>query len=262
MTLPEHLRPDLELARRFVAAHPPRGRVLSCGITGSHQYGFPSPDSDLDIKGVHVAPTASLVGLTAPKEAHDRLLDYDGVECDLTTNEVGQALRLLLRGNGNMLERLLSPLRVVDAPEATELAALARASLHRGFVSHYRGFFQGLQREFDRTGGRRAKPLLYCYRVSLTGVHLLRTGELEADLSVLAPRYGFDDVAELIEHKRTTAELVDLDDAAVARHRAAWADLEQQLLDAVQASPLPPQPPNRAEVEAWLVDLRRREFDA
>jgi len=258
--LPDHLTPDLALARRFLALHPPRGRVLTCGITGSHHYGFPSPDSDIDIKAIHVSPTASRLGLSTPKDAHDRLMDFEGVECDLTSNEVGQALRLLLRGNGNVLERILSPLRVLDAPEAAELRALATASLHRGFAGHYRGFFQGLQREFDKAGANRAKPLLYCYRVSLTGVHLLRTGELEADLTVLAPRYGLPDVAALIEHKRTTAETVEVPPADVARHRAAWADLEQQLADARLSSPLPESAPNRDAVEAWLVDLRLREL--
>ena len=44
--------PDLTLARRFVSAHLPPGKVLLCAITGSHHYGFTSPDSDIDIKGI------------------------------------------------------------------------------------------------------------------------------------------------------------------------------------------------------------------
>ena len=55
----DHRQPDLALARRFVEAHPPPGRVLLCTITGSHNYGFPSPDSDLDIKGIHLATSVS-----------------------------------------------------------------------------------------------------------------------------------------------------------------------------------------------------------
>ena len=99
------LEPDLDLGRRFLAEHPPPGRVLLCEVTGSHHYGFPSPDSDIDLKGVHVAPTRSLLGLSTPRDAHDRLLVFEGTECDLTSNEVGQVLRLVLRGNGNALER-------------------------------------------------------------------------------------------------------------------------------------------------------------
>jgi len=67
------LIPDLELGRRFLAANPPPGEVLSCGATGAHLYGFPSPDSDLDLKGIHLASTESVLGLRRMPEAFDRL---------------------------------------------------------------------------------------------------------------------------------------------------------------------------------------------
>ena len=96
------LLPDMDLGRRFLAAQPPPGRVLLCAVTGSHHYGFPSPDSDLDLKGIHLAPTEPLLGLSPVVETHDRLLVFEGTECDLTTHEAQKALLLLLRGNGNI----------------------------------------------------------------------------------------------------------------------------------------------------------------
>ena len=56
--------PDLELDRRFLKKNPPPGRVLCCAVTGSHHYGFSSPDSDLDLKGIHLCPTEVLLGLS------------------------------------------------------------------------------------------------------------------------------------------------------------------------------------------------------
>ena len=49
--LPPNALPDLELGRRFIAHSPVPGLTLQCGVTGSHDYGFSSPDSDLDLKG-------------------------------------------------------------------------------------------------------------------------------------------------------------------------------------------------------------------
>ena len=46
------------------------------------------------------------------------------------------------------------------------------------------------------------KTLLYAYRVLLTGIHLLRTGEVEANLPRLAELYGKAFLAELIAQKR------------------------------------------------------------
>ncbi|MEZ4465912.1 MAG: nucleotidyltransferase domain-containing protein [bacterium] len=61
-----HDDPDLDLGRRFVAERGPAGQVLLCAVTGAHLYGFPSPDSDLDLKGIHLAPTPTLLGLQVP----------------------------------------------------------------------------------------------------------------------------------------------------------------------------------------------------
>ena len=256
----DHRQPDLALARRFVEAHPPPGRVLLCTITGSHHYGFPSPDSDLDIKGIHLAPTERLLGLAPSLGAHDRLLDFEGTECDLTTNEVGQSLSLLLGGNGNLLERVLSPFVVLTSPEHEVLRELAQASLSRASFRHYAGYFNGMCREHATRPEPRAKKMLYTFRVALTGVHLLKTGQLEADVTVNAPRYGFDQVLELVERKVATAEQVVLTPDEDQRFRALWPSLEKMLQDARDASPLPEQPPNREDIERWLIKLRRHEL--
>lgn len=248
---------DFDLARRFIAAHPPPGALLSVGLTGSHLYGFPSPDSDLDLKGLHLAPLDAILGLHPVQETHDRLLDFEGVECDLTTHEARKAISLLLRGNGNMLERLLSPHQLYPGPIQAELAALAQGSICRRFFKHYGGFFKGMCREYDRLETPTAKKMLYAYRVALTGAHLLKTGELECDVTRLGPMYGLGLVDELVELKGATAELVGLTADQDARYRAAWPTLESLLTQAMDASTLPDEPPNEAAWQAWLIKTRK-----
>ncbi|MDD9942391.1 MAG: nucleotidyltransferase domain-containing protein [Myxococcales bacterium] len=254
------LEPDLEHGRRFIAHNSPAGRVIMCGITGSHFYGFPSPDSDLDLKGIHVAPTVSVLGLDQPPETFDRLEVFDGLECDYTSHEARKALSLLLRGNGNMLERILSPIQLYETPELLELQALARGAISKCFASHYRGFFKGMCREHGLAEEPRAKTLLYAYRVALTGIHLMRTGELVGDVAVTAPLYGFDSVADLAALKQAGTEYIALSAEENVRHRAGLGELESKLAAASDESRLPDSPPNLAECEAWLVALRRREL--
>jgi hypothetical protein len=38
-------------------------RLLFATVSGAHLYGFPSRDSDVDLRGVHVLPPAEVVGL-------------------------------------------------------------------------------------------------------------------------------------------------------------------------------------------------------
>lgn len=94
------------VARAFLAERDRERRHLVIYLSGAHAYGFPSPDSDLDLKCVHVAATHDLVGLDVPDETRDRMEVVDGVELDYGSNELAQALRGSIKGNGNFLERL------------------------------------------------------------------------------------------------------------------------------------------------------------
>ncbi len=48
---------------------------------------------------------------------------------------------------------------------------------------------------------KRAKTLLYAYRVALTGIHLLETGEMQPHLPTLNERFRLPFIPELIERK-------------------------------------------------------------
>lgn len=248
------LAPALEGAKRFLLERPPPGEVLHVGLVGAHYYGFPSVDSDLDLKGMHIAPTRALLGLDSPPETHDVLEDFEGVEHDLTTHEVGKALALLLRGNGNVLERLMTPHQLFETDDLSELRALAIGALNRRFAGHYRGYFGGMCREHERRP--RAKSMLYAYRVALTGVHLLETGEVVGNVLETAREHGYSGLEALVEHKQS-AETIELPEALDAEHRARWPALEAHLASALERSPLAEAPANRAEIDAWLVERRR-----
>ena len=51
---------------RIVAAQP--YPLLFATISGAHLYGFPSPDSDFDLRGAHVLPLEKVVGLEVRTE--------------------------------------------------------------------------------------------------------------------------------------------------------------------------------------------------
>lgn len=257
LDLPPNALPDLELGRRFIAHSPVPGAVLQCGVTGSHDYGFSSPDSDLDLKGLFIAPTRQMLGLHRPPESFDRLIDFEGVECDLTLTEVGKALHLLVNGNGNVIERLLSGFQLYPGPELEALQELARGAVSRRFFRHYLGFFRGMCREHERSERPRAKTLLYAYRVALTGIHLLRSGELIADLRQLAPRLGYPEALALVQIKVAGVEKGAVPPEIDGQHRAAWPALEADLQAAAEHSPLPEAAANEAACEDWLVELRR-----
>ncbi len=224
-------------------------------LSGAHAYGFPSPDSDLDLKAIHLADTESLLGLHTPKTTADRAEIVDGVEIDYTSNELGHALSGILAGNGNFIERVLGRTQVMTSPLLDELRPLVTRSLSRKLHAHYRGFSYSQIKLLEKQPT--AKKLLYVFRTALTGLHALTTGTLEADLTRIAADYGFGDVLELVRLKQSGENVSlsgDLLEIWRPRVEAVLASLDL----ARQSSALPEEPPNEAELDAWLRSVRRR----
>ena len=169
MRLPEDLA--ARAAESLAAAHPyPRAFVT---VSGAHLYGFPSKDSDLDLRGVHLLPLDEIVGLETGEETVAFMWDQAGVEADVVTHDLAKFCRLLLRRNGYVLEQVTSPLVLSTSPVHEELKELVPGLLTRNHAHHYLGFARTQWRAFE---DERLKPLLYTFRVLLTGIHLMRSG--------------------------------------------------------------------------------------
>lgn len=228
--------------------------VLFATVSGAHLYGFPSEDSDVDVRGCHRSPLEALLGLDAPDETRELAGVCDGREVEVVSHEVGKYLRLLCRHNGYILEQIFSPLVLLGGPFLEQLRPLAQRCVTRGCYHHYRGFLQGRLRLLEKEPVKKAKSLLYAYRVVLTGIHLLRTGVVEANLLRLRQSFDLPFLDELIRRKqaREHGELTDLD---WAWHRAELGRWEQRLDGAYESCTLP-ESPAREAVSRFLVDLR------
>lgn len=239
---------------RVLAEEEARREHLVVYLSGAHAYGFPSPDSDLDLKAIHIAPTADLLGFEVPSPTVDRAEIVDGVEIDYTSNELAHALAGILNGNGNFLERVLGRMVAHESQLVAELRPLVARSLSRRVHRHYRGFALNQLRFAEKEPT--AKKLLYVLRTSLTGIHLLETGQLEADVTRLLDTYGLADAAELVERKRA-GERVGIDPELLGAWRPRLDALFVRLDAAVERSPLPAEPPNEAELREWLLSVRK-----
>ena len=244
-----------ERLRAEVAAHP--WPMLFATVSGAHLYGFASPDSDWDLRGSHVLPVERVLGLSPPRETETLEHVRDGAEVDLVTHDVRKFCALLLRNNGYVLEQLTSPLVVHSTPEHAELLEIARGCVTRGCVRHYLGFAATQWHLFEKESPRRVKPLLYVYRVLLTGIHMMRTGEVVASLPLCNEAEGLPYVDELIARKTAGTEQGALGDADVDFHRAEYLRLSRLLADEAERSHLPPEATCRAAMEDFVVRVRQ-----
>lgn len=244
------------LAKAFLADRERERTHLVIYLSGAHAYGFPSPDSDLDLKCVHIARTHDLVGLNPPDDPPGRIDIVEGVELDYGSNELGGVLRGILKGNGNYIERIFGALVLGgDTARIASAREVLAPVISRRVAKHYGGFAMSQLRAFDDKPT--AKRALYVLRTAATGLHLLLTGKVVTD------------VAELAEHlPREISELMAIKQrgetsALEPEHARAWRSRLTAAIDAVDGGwprsvlPTEPSPESITAVDAWLRDVRR-----
>jgi predicted nucleotidyltransferase len=227
-------------------------------ISGAHLYGFPSPDSDYDLRGVHRLPLEDVVGLKSGPKTIEKSGIYDGQEIDLVTHDAEKFFGLMLKKNGYVLEQVFSPLIVRTTPEHAELKAIAADCVTRHHVHHYLGFAATQWKLFEKENPPRVKPLLYVYRVLLTGLHLMRTGQIEANLVRLNAAAKLPYIDELIARKLAGPEKGRLTETDLNFHRNEYERLCDELKVAADVSGLPDVPSGSAALHDLLVRLRLR----
>ncbi len=125
---------------------------------------------------------------------------------------------------------------------------------------HYFGFAETQWELFLKESPRRVKPLLFVYRVLLTGIHLMRTGKVEANLLTLNEQFRLPFIPDLVARKLAGPEQSALADADVTFHEAQYQRLRTELQVAHEASSLPQMPSEetRAALNDLLVRVRMK----
>jgi predicted nucleotidyltransferase len=245
---------DFELLRTEVAGHP--YPLLFATVSGAHLYGFPSPDSDYDMRGVHILPATESLGLLPKRETIEVEGIRGGVELDLVTHDVLKFFSMLLKRNGYVLEQLYSPLVVHSSPAHDELKEIARGCVTRHHSHHYFGFAATQWSLFQKESPPRVKPLLYVYRVLLTGIHLMRTGRIEANLITLNQDFQLPYIGELVARKIQGAEKSKLETPEIEFHQTEYERLVAQLEIEAAESTLPEEAVCREALNDLLVRVR------
>lgn len=150
----------------------------------------------------------------------------------------------------------LSPLVVYSTPEHEELKAIAPACITRHHSHHYFGFAENQWKLFLKSDPPHVKPLLYVYRVLLTGIHLMRTGEVEANLVRLNDTEKLPYITDLIARKMGGPEKGRLEQADLVFHQQEYERLRGGLQTEFERSKLPERNTAATALNDLLVRVR------
>jgi predicted nucleotidyltransferase len=203
-------------------------RILYACESGSRAWGFPSPDSDYDVRFIYVHPLDWYLRLD---EGPDTLNFPVDEELDLAGWELRKTLRLLKGSNAALFEWLQSPIVYHEAPGfRAQLAPLLPLAFNlKAGLHHYLGQLRrGVEEELIGEDVR-LKRLFYALRSALAVRWLRERHALPpmefAPLRALLPADLQEVVAELLAQKALATEktLVAQPTALVAFLTAEYA---------------------------------------
>ncbi|RVU35224.1 nucleotidyltransferase domain-containing protein [Hwanghaeella grinnelliae] len=167
VVIPAAVRAEIETRLANLASEE-GARLLMAVESGSRAWGFPSPDSDYDVRFLYVRPRNAYLSLMPPRDVIERpIVD----EIDLNGWDIRKALALLLKHNAVLSEWMDSPVRyVVDDPVIGKLSDLATRHFNpRGYAKHYANLGRGaVSRWFNDDGTVSAKRYFYALRPALS----------------------------------------------------------------------------------------------
>ncbi|TGE17407.1 nucleotidyltransferase domain-containing protein [Hymenobacter elongatus] len=184
-------------------------RILYACESGSRAWGFPSPDSDYDVRFIYCHPAAWYLTLDEGRDTLDFPVDD---ELDLAGWELRKALRLLRGSNAALFEWLQSPVIYHEALDFRARLAPLLPSLFnlKAGLHHYLGQLRRGVEE-DLVGEEvRLKRLFYALRSALAARWIRERQTMPpmefAPLRVLLPTALEADVTELLRQKASANE--------------------------------------------------------
>ena len=185
-------------------------RILHAVESGSRAWGFPSPDSDYDVRFVYVRQTEDYLRLSPPRD----VIEWELNEIyDLSGWDLQKALRLMYKSNPTFFEWCASPIvyRTTDIWQDVKNIADSYFSVKAGSY-HYLSMAKTTYRTYLKGDTVRVKKYFYVLRPLLACRWVLTHGTpppmlfSELTESMLAPEIR-PITDELVSRKMQTPEL-------------------------------------------------------
>ena len=216
---PDSIDPTVrrEIGTRLDAIEATLGVHLLMAIeSGSRAWGFPSPDSDYDVRFVYVQSRDWYLSLQPGRDVIETPIED---EIDLNGWDVRKALGLLLKSNAVIGEWIESPIRYrADHPVIAEIAALADDILDPRAIAHHYAHLgrNAAERWLEGDGPVPVKRYFYALRPALVIRCLRRDPATRPPMNLQAlmaasglPASAEDGIHALVAAKRRTNELAN-----------------------------------------------------
>jgi uncharacterized protein len=238
----KHFKDRLPGAKSAVGNFDLESLVIYRCVVGSRAYGLETDESDIDRRGIYLAPADlewSLFG--APEQFEDNA-------AQACYWELQKFLIMALKANPNILECLYSPMVEKVTPLGEELLSMREAFLSQMIFQTFNGYamsqFKKIEQDIRNHGEVRWKHAMHLLRLLLSGAATLRDGRVPVRVEMHRER--------LLAVKRGELAWSEVD----AWRKELHVDFERALVET--------QLPDRPDYEAanrFLIKARREMAD-
>jgi len=148
-------------------------KILLACETGSRAWGFPSPDSDYDVRIIYKHKKDWYLSLNEAKDSIDLMLENK--EIDISGWDLRKSLRLLWKSNPPILERIQSPIIYrVDDEFLRRFRELAKVTYSRiATIHHYLSMAKKSYAAVEDDAEYKLKKFFYALRASVACLWIL-----------------------------------------------------------------------------------------
>ncbi len=185
--------------------------LLACE-TGSRAWGFPSPDSDFDVRIIYKHHKDWYLSLTEEKDTIECF--YENNDIDISGWDLRKCLRLMWKSNPPLLERIQSPIIYqVDKDFQAGINSIAQKTYSRiATIHHYLSMAKKALDEVVGSNDYKLKRFFYALRASVACLWILDKEEIPPiEFGKMVSGLDLSDnltnrINELIELKSTISE--------------------------------------------------------
>ncbi len=151
--------------------------LLACE-TGSRAWGFPSPDSDFDVRIIYKHNKDWYLSLTEEKDTIEYFLENN--EIDISGWDLRKSLRLIWKSNPPLLERIQSPIIYkANKDFLTGINNVAQKTYSRiATIHHYLSMAKKALDEVTSSNDYKLKRFFYALRASVACLWILEKEEI------------------------------------------------------------------------------------
>lgn len=140
--------------------------VIHAIESGSRAWGFPSPDSDYDVRFIYAHPKDWYLSLYEKRDVIERPVN---AELDIAGWDLRKALKLANNANAVVQEWMISPIVYQTSPQHTALSSLIKQAFNPiGAYHHYRSMAKKAYSDIQNSEQKKLKRFFYFARATLS----------------------------------------------------------------------------------------------